>query len=294
MGKIKSIVKRQIARGIYWGHQHNGIQEKKNIRVMSVDKTIEVLLNSQNSMVRFGDGEVQMMRGTELKLQQCDGDLTLRMRQIMSSDENGLLITIPDIFDGLNQYIPKTQDFWKDHLLFCRNYYIELCHSDKIYGNAFISRCYMIFQNKSGCALQFEKIRGIWKNREIVIVEGSATHNGVGNNLMSTAGSIERIICPPRNAYAKYNEILATCLKFSKDKLFLLSLGPTAKPLAEDLFHAGYRVLDIGNLDMEYEWFLQGATDKVKLSKHEVIGEEANRAAGYQEYLGQIRYVIEN
>ena len=55
----------------------------------------------------------------------------------------------------------------------------------------------------------------------------------------------------------------------------------------------GYIVLDIGNLDMEYEWFLQRSERKVQLSKHLVVGEAANRTAGYEEYLAQVKGFIE-
>ena len=54
------------------------------------------------------------------------------------------------------------------------------------------------------------------------------------------------------------------------------------------LFHLGYRVLDIGNMDLEYEWYVRQSPGKMRLEKHEVIGEEANRAAGYTAYLEQI------
>ena len=36
--------------------------------------------------------------------------------------------------------------------------------------------------------------------------------------------------------------------------------------LAYDLSELGYRALDIGHVDIEYEWFLQKATEKVKIS----------------------------
>lgn len=291
---LKDRIKANIAKAVYLLYDRHILKRRANLQIMSIDDTISVLRNSEKSMVRFGDSDVQVIRGSEVPYQKYDVQLAQRMKKVISAHDENFMVAIPDIFDHLDKYIPRTRSFWKDHLLFCRKYYETLCSADIEYGNAFVSRCYMIFQDKAKCREQFFGIREIWKGKDIVIVEGTATHNGVANNLLDNAGSISRIICPPKSAYAKYNEILATCLKFSKDKLFLLSLGPTAKPLAEDLFHAGYRVLDIGNLDMEYEWFLQGATDKVKLPKHEVIGEESNRAAGYQNYLDQIRYVIEN
>ena len=71
--------------------------------------------------------------------------------------------------------------------------------------------------------------------------------------------------------------------------MFLVSLGVTAKFLVEKLFNEGYRALDIGNLDMEYEWYLQNADHKEPVYKHSVSGAEANQKAGYDEYLQQIQ-----
>jgi hypothetical protein len=42
-------------------------------------------------------------------------------------------------------------------------------------------------------------------------------------------------------------------------------MGPTAKPLAYELALEGFQALDIGNLDIEYEWFLKGDKTKVKI-----------------------------
>ena len=62
------------------------------------------------------------------------------------------------------------------------------------------------------------------------------------------------------------------CLKFDQDKLFLFALGVTAKALVEEMFLKGYRVIDIGNLDMEYEWFLRKAVKKEPIPKHSIVG----------------------
>lgn len=42
-------------------------------------------------------------------------------------------------------------------------------------------------------------------------------------------------------------------------------LGPTAKLLSYDLSCEGIQAIDIGHIDSEYEWFLMGALQKVKL-----------------------------
>jgi len=43
-------------------------------------------------------------------------------------------------------------------------------------------------------------------------------------------------------------------------------LGPTATILAYDLYKEGYQVVDIGHVDIEYEWYLRKATEKIKIS----------------------------
>ena len=47
-----------------------------------------------------------------------------------------------------------------------------------------------------------------------------------------------------------------------KDSLILIALGPTATILSYDLYKLGFQAVDIGHIDIEYEWFLQGAQVK--------------------------------
>ena len=50
-----------------------------------------------------------------------------------------------------------------------------------------------------------------------------------------------------------------------KNKLILIALGPTATILAYDLYKLGYRAIDIGHIDIEYEWFLRKANTKIPI-----------------------------
>lgn len=283
-------IKDKIADAVYFFYRHKIL--KNRIRVYSVDETIEQLLTTKKSLVRFGDGEITMIRGRSLQLQNTDSMLIEDLKRILQYDYEDLMVAVPDIFDGVEQYQEKSRQFWKDHLLFSRRVYEKYCRKDRIYCNTSVSRCYYAYEDKSCCGGWFEKIRKIWEGQHIVIVEGNRSHSGVGNDLFSKAASIERIIGPASNAYKKLDELEAECLKYPKDRLFLVALGAAAKPLAESLYLKGYRVVDIGNLDMEYEWFLQKAESKVKLKKHELETEEENRKAGYEEYLIQIKTKI--
>lgn len=83
--------------------------------------------------------------------------------------------------------------------------------------------------------------------------------------MFSGAESIQRIIGPAENAFHAYDKILECCKDQTKDKLFLLALGPTATVLACDLCKMGYQAVDIGHIDLEYEWFLKGQDAGLKL-----------------------------
>lgn len=284
---MKQKIKEMLAAIVYFFYEkgilHNSIQ------VYSIDETLDELLRTNKSMVRFGDGEIMMIKGKDLKLQQGSSEIAEGLAGILRYQHENLLVTIPGVFAGLSGHRKESVQFWKDHLLFYRKTYETYCNKDRIYGTTFVSRCYYFAEDKSNCGKWFAKIKKLWENKDIVVVEGARTHNGVGNDLFASAGSIERIICPPKNAYASLSEIMAACEQYSTDRLFLLSVGATAKFIACDLFRKGYRVLDIGNLDIEYEWFIRHAEKKIPIEKHEVVGEEADRAAGFDEYLKQIR-----
>lgn len=271
---------------------HRTIIKKGNIEVYSIDETIDELIHSEKSIVRFGDGEITMMRGMDLTFQKGSPEIATGLKRIIRYEYDKLMVAIPDIFNDLSIYRKESRYFWKEHLLFSRKVYLQVC-SKKNYYNAYISRFYYPMDNKSHCEAWIEKIKSIWSDKDVVVVEGEKTHNGVGNDLLDSAKTIERIICPSREAYQVLEEIINECKRFPKDRLFLVSLGVAAKFVAEALFLEGYRVLDIGNLDMEYEWYLCGASEKEPIPKHDVIGIEANQKAGYQTYLNQIVKRIE-
>ncbi len=289
---MKQKIKDILAAAAYFFYE-KGILHNR-IKVCNIDETIDELLRTEKSMVRFGDGEIVMIKGGDLMLQKASPEIAEGLRKILAYPDEGLMVTIPDIFETLSDHHRASRQFWKDHLLFCRKTYVRYCDLGRRYYSTFVSRGYYYAKDRSGCGAQFAKIRKIWENRDIVVVEGERTHNGVDNDLLDTARSIERIICPPSDAYGAVPAILDACTAYGKDRLFLLSVGVAAKFLAVELFRQGYRVLDIGNLDMEYEWFVRRAPGKMKLEKHDFVSVEANRDAGYTAYLEQIKVRVYN
>lgn len=286
---MKERIKRAIADIVYAGYRFMDKYDADGIiHVMSIEDTIRQIQDKKLSMIRFGDGEILLIRGKSLSFQDCTSQLSSELLRSLRANEEGLLVAIPDIFNGLNQYVPSTQQFWKDHLLFSRSIYYRNCDRHRTYGNAFISRCYLEQQDRSKCSDWFDSIMKLWANEKVTVIEGVGSHTGVGNDMLNTATDVQRILCPARQAYKYYTNILEACNKIDKDRLILISLGPTAKPLGLELFHRGYRVLDIGNLDTEYEWYISGTTTKSKIAKQQIMTEEDNRNHGYDQYLAEV------
>lgn len=68
---------------------------------------------------------------------------------------------------------------------------------DRLYYNTFITRPYMDFASKEDCPRWFHQMKAIWKDRDVVFIEGEKSRLGVGNDLFDNVKSIRRILCPP-------------------------------------------------------------------------------------------------
>lgn len=243
--------------------------EERQISVLSIDQSLDYLLEKGASVVRFGDGEMDLIAGRGIPYQEYDPELSARLREMMAmeSDEH-LMVCLSDVFTGLERYSIDAQNFWTAHLQHHLADYLEICRSTW-YGSTFISRPYIDLEDKTPSAGYFAKLKQLWQDKDLLIVEGLTSRSGVGNDLFDGAKSIKRIICPSRNAYSKLEAIKQAVREHVDNRLILIMLGPTAKVLVYDLFQEGYRALDIGHIDSEYEWFQMGASHKIKLShKH--------------------------
>lgn len=225
--------------------------------VLSPLDTLKEIENKQLSILRFGDGELSLISGIDLGFQKYDPKLAKRLTQIISNKHSKLLIGIPGIFGYLEQF--ASTGFWFEihHLFRYSKLWKELTHPNRTYGDTFITRPYLSYKDKSEAGKIYQQIKKLWDQKKVILIEGEKSRIGVGNNLFSNTLSVHRILCPSENAFSKADDIIEKVNQLSKDNLILISLGPAAKVIGYELFLKGYRVLDIGHLDMEYEMFLR-------------------------------------
>ena len=213
-------------------------------------------------------------------------------------DNENLLICIPPYWGDLKKYKFSARSFWAQFMVKYRNKIKKLSLPYYKYGNLDITRFYNDFKNSDHIPFVIDKWKKVWEDRNVVIVEGELTRLGVGNDLFDTSKNIKRIIAPSKNAFDKLNDIFEYITKnIAKDDLICLALGPTATILAAKLSQCGYQALDVGHIDIEYEWYLMGAKEKVPVKNKYV--NEASHLCGTivsdiedsnvkQEYMNQI------
>ena len=78
-------------------------------------------------------------------------------------------------------------------------------------------------------------------------------------------------------------------IKINKTILILIALGPTATVLSYDLNRLGYQAIDIGHIDIEYEWFLKNATKKIKI-KNKYVNEVDNGLNNFTSIKDRVYY----
>ena len=263
--------------------------------IIDVQSSISYIVKNKCSVARYGDGEMKLIRGKDISFQRNYPQLGLRLKEILKSEDKNLVVCIPGVFDSLEIYNKHDKQYWKEYLSYNRRIWYKNIDKNRVYYDAFVSRCYLPYNDKSNVEKCFKLWKQLWKDKDVLIVEGEKTRFGIGNDLLDDAHSIKRILGPVKDAYSCYDELLKEVNKFPKGILVLLALGPTATVLAADLSYAGYHAIDIGHLDIEYEWFLKQVDRKVPIEGKYV--NEAGAGAGVGEcddekYQSQIIRVI--
>ncbi len=262
--------------------------------VLSVEDTINLIVNNKTSISRFGDGEFDIILGRTQGFQKQDKKLAIRLKEILKHNDKapGFVVGLPDCFDKLDHFTEAAQQHWKIRLDKERYKWVGLLNTKYPYYSSQITRFYFDWQDKSSCEKWFQMLKSIWDNKDIIIVEGDKTRCGVGNDIFDNAKSIKRIICPAENAFSKYDGILQKIKEISgKDDLIFMALGPTATVLAYDLYKCGYWAFDAGHIDIEYEWMKQKTVEKALIKGkyvNEVKGGNVVDDINDDEYFSQI------
>lgn len=236
--------------------------ECKRPKVITAKETVKAIKKKRLSIVRYGDGEFTLIDGHNRGFQPYSEELAKRLREILNSRDEKIAIAIPNIYrySELRKMIDKSRYFWLKFLV--NNECIMEINCSNTFYDSLVTRPYLSYRNKENIRYIIESFKQIWSHMEIIMVEGKGNYYGIYSNLFKGVKSIQRVICPRVDAFSIYEELLHALCEYENSKLILISLGHTATVLAYDLAKLGYWAIDIGQLDYEYNCFLQKLDDK--------------------------------
>lgn len=259
-------------------------------------ETIRLIVEEKKSLARFGDGEFSIAFDIpRQKFQKIDSKLKARIWEVLNTTHPQLILAIADQYGNLDKYndfsayairIYMTDETRKMH---------RKILSDSIeYSDAYITRPYVLYKDvfTEEPKKRFESLKRIWEGKRVMVVEGAQTRLGVRNDLFAKAVAIYRILAPATNSFDQYDNLLKECLKHADNvDLFLLAIGPSSGILAYDLTVNGYQAVDVGHIDLEYEWFLAGKGTRVSIPykyNNEIEGGDVVEAIHDDKYESQI------
>lgn len=274
LSKLKFLLWQLIYGSFYRSRYLCTYTKRKQLSIFDSVSTVRYILDNGCSVSRFGDGEFQMIthyikKGTTDSFevdsfQSYDAKLAMRLIEVLNTSSSSHLVCIPyafkksSIFKGYGRIFFEREWLKRKKAIF--NFLL-----DRDFGDASFTRFYYERQDIKDYNAYVDLLKCLWDKKDVLLVEGEQSCLGVGNDLFDNAKNIHRVLCPSTNAFEKYDAILSAVKTFPKDWLVMIALGHTATVLAYDLSKYGYQALDIGHIDIEYEWMKMKATKKVAI-----------------------------
>lgn len=233
---------------------------KKNLvpRIANIDDTIDLLINTNKSIARLGDGEFFLINGIGNDFQEYNDRLAKKLKDILHNKNDNLLVGINYLYYNMEyeNYTDVVQQYFLSHIWKLREQINKNIDEDKDYVAAEFTQLYQIYKNYN-FENYFNKIKKIWDNKDIVIGCGETVFDKIEYNIFSNAKNIIFEYMPSKNAFSMYDKLLEKMQKYDKSRLIILILGQTATVLASDLTDIGYRVLDLGHIAKDYDYFMK-------------------------------------
>lgn len=266
------------------------------VKFFDFETTIQEIVRNHKSLARFGDGEFAIIAGEmRQKFQRYDPELAARLIEVIRTEEEGLMVAVADNYGSLEKYNEDARQGIRSYMSKAvRVQHRQYLNLERTYHNTYITRPYAMYADNhtDGPGKRFEQLKRIWDGRRVIFIEGALTRLGVGNNLFDNAVEIRRIEAPATSSFDRYADILNAALKHADEEvIFLIALGPTACPLVYDIYKAGYQAVDIGHMDLEYEWFLNGTGGRTEVKNkynNEYVGGDCVEDIHDEKYQSQV------
>lgn len=223
------------------------------IEFLNSQKTLDLLISSNISFARFGDGEfscLSNMMNYNSNQNCCFRYIKKHLRRILHEKSKYLLIGIipPPSYSRIGKIYKKSLS-WNEYFYVKTHKYIsKSINFDNYYADA------TVFLQESLCNLSvndsinyYYKCKQIWANKKVVFIYSFESDFNIKSKLFDNCQIIKKIDIPLKCAMNNYNSILNSCLSLSEVDVFLVAGGFLGTILTSDL-SKNHRAIDIGHI----------------------------------------------
>lgn len=203
-------------------------------QVMSEEDTLAAV-EAGNSIARFGDGEMHLLRGRKCISQDPHPGLQRELLRIISVPVPRLIVGVPRVTGGPKDY------YWTK----LAPKFDAVMNPDMRYGSAFITRPDSAPWIKTPA--YFERVAGLWRGQSVTFV-GNGQRSLTPEFLTRTgAARVHFVKSSYTNSYEHIDQ-LERDITAAPPMRVILCVGATATCLAARLCRQGYHAIDLGHI----------------------------------------------
>lgn len=215
----------------------------KKAKFYNVEEMVKKIEEEKISVIRIGDGEFNLIKGKDIHYQDYSIELGHRLNAIIEnfiSKNTNYLVCMPAYFFRINGLKLLRKREYLSSWILARKVFKEKYDYDIKYGDAFL------FSQGNE-----EKYKKIWlKEKAVIFVHNSEIYAKKFKQKYNIEYHFVKV--PSKNAFRRVSEIILDiedCIKQVKNNkiCILISAGPCAKVLVEELSTKGYWAIDTGH-----------------------------------------------
>lgn len=217
--------------------------------ILSIDQTIQYILDNKCSVARIGDGEELLFNMVEEN--PAFPKLKQELLDICQKGTNSKCLVCFNNFNADSQEVPE---IYRQHFAY---YYTHIVTAEKLskisfnaksfYGDAY---AFLFYVDNAATPKEQkrrkEKIKELWNGRKVCFVINRFSPILEDKECFDNVLEKKYIFVPQANAYAAKDSVLAELKELDKTWLIYLACGALATTLSFELSAKGYQALDMG------------------------------------------------
>lgn len=250
----------QVMRVYKYGNMAEERFGVKTLSVLDAEQSLNEILNNPKSFYRYGDGEINIMRGENAGTQDFDPRLADLLKMALDDQTNTAYIGIGYEYFyfniwGENEFANRF--YMSDEGENYRQFYYSHCSSNINYIDTGFTQRYFSLKEEER-ENWYKKLVLLFKNKDIHVFMGKQAYDNLEYKIYDEAKTVKYWFGPSHNAFSMYDEILKYARELPKDTILCFALGATAKALIYELNKEGYICYDIGHMAKDYDVYRKG------------------------------------